>query len=105
VDLTGQSNWTVSLVKSSTSMRALIIRLSHETHLLEINRRRSIDSLLLDGKAIFRLFDITSKIHTFSISDGQQIRGADLRVMQDHSARRITEVRLIVDGQVLYQES
>jgi hypothetical protein len=78
-----------------------------KTHTLEIKKRgiiRETDSILLDGKAIIRRLDLGFKVYTFPIPDGPKRRTADLCVTSD-TAGKITEVRLIVNGRVLYQES
>jgi hypothetical protein len=102
-----QSRWTAHAIKSSTSTRALSIQLSDETHTLEIKKRgiiRETDSVLLDGRVIIRRLDVGFKVYTFPISDGRKMRSADLCVTSDTAAGTITDVRLIVNGSILYQE-
>jgi len=95
--------WTAQLAKSSTSVRVLTIHLSHETHTLEIKIRTFMDSILLDGKTVIRRSAIASKSQAFSMSDGHLMRTTDVLVETD-KANHITHMKLIVDGQVLYQE-
>ncbi len=101
-DSTRQSRWTAHPIRPSISTRSLLIQLNHETHILEV-KIRFTDSVLLDGKAIIKGGNLSEKNHTFSISDGQQVRTANLWFDVDNFIH-ITKMRLIVDNQVLYQE-
>ena len=102
-DSTDQSNWAARQVKSSATMRVFVIRLSHQTHRLEINTRRFNSSITLDEKAVISLPDITARTHTFGIPDGKVSRKAEVWVTSDYR-RRIDGVRLVVDARLLHQE-
>jgi hypothetical protein len=95
--------WTVDLVKSSTYGRTLAIRLSHETHILEIRIRKFRDSILVDGKPVTRSSAIAHKNKAFSMSDGPQLRTAGVWVETD-KANHITDMKLTLDGQIFYYE-
>ena len=97
------SRWTADRVKSSTYGRTLAIRLSRETHILEIKIRKFRDSLLVDGKAVPRSSVIANKYKGFSLSDGPQLRAAGILVETDKT-NRITRMKLTLDGQIFYQE-
>jgi hypothetical protein len=95
--------WTVDLVKSSTYGRTLAIRLSHETHVLEIRIRKFRDSISVDGKPVTRSSAIAHKNQAFSMSDGPQLRAAGVWVETD-KANHITHMKLTLDGQIFYYE-
>jgi len=97
------SRWTADRVKSSTYGRTLAIRLSHETHILEIKIRKFRDSILVDGKAVTRSSAIANRYKAFSMSDGPQLRAAGVLVETD-KANHITHMKLTLDGQIFYQE-
>jgi hypothetical protein len=97
------SRWTADRVTSSTYGRTLAIRLSHETHILEIKVRKFRDSLLVDGKAVPRSSVIANKYKAFSLSDGPELRAAGVLVETD-KANHITHMKLTLDGQIFYQE-
>jgi hypothetical protein len=97
------SRWTVDLVKSSTYGRTLAIRLSHETHILEIKIRKFRDSILVDGKPVTRSSAIAYKNKAFSMSDGPQLRAAGVWVETD-KANHVTHMKLTLDGQIFYYE-
>lgn len=102
-DRSNWTNWTARQVENSPSSREIDIGLSHSTHRLEINIRRKIGFVSLNGEAVIRLSDITHRTHIFAIPDGQSRRKAELWVTSDR-ARRLDAVRLWVDGRLLYQE-